>query len=77
MKLLRSTLLSLALASPLICTANFTQGLMAFDQGKFGEALDLWTRAASDGHSQAQFNLAVMWEQGIGTEKNLTKAFFW
>jgi len=77
MKLLRSTLLSLALAHPLICTANFSQGLMAFDQGKFVEALDLWTRAAGDGHSQAQFNLAVMWEQGIGTEKNLSKAFFW
>lgn len=77
MNLLKTTFLSLTLCAPLICAASFSQGLLAFDQGRFVEAFNLWTRSANDGHSQAQFNLAVMFEQGIGTEKNLQKAFFW
>ena len=77
MKLFKTGFLSLTLSFPLLCAANFSQGLIAFDQGKFVEAFNVWTLAANDGHSQAQFNLAIMFEQGIGTEKNLQKAFFW
>ncbi len=77
MKFLKTIILPLIFGVPFLCMANFTQGSQAFDQGNYSEAFKIWTHAAEGGHSQAQFNLAVMFEQGIGIEKNLTKAFFW
>jgi len=37
----------------------------------------LYRKAAENGNIKAQFNLATLYENGEGTEKNLEKAFYW
>ena len=58
----------------LVSASAFEQGLDAYDKGKYAEAIDLWTRLANDGHQGALFNLAVMYEQGVGVGKDLKQA---
>jgi len=37
----------------------------------------LYKKAAENGHNQAQYNLALSYINGEGTEKNLEKAIYW
>ena len=57
--------------STLVSASTFEQGLDAYDKGKYSVAVELWTRLANEGHQGAQFNLAVMYEQGVGVGKDL------
>ncbi len=41
------------------------------------EALYWYQKAAKNGLDMAQYNLALLYENGEGTEKNLKKAFYW
>ena len=41
-----------------------------------GTYKDLYN-AAENGNDNAQFNLALSYQNGEGTEKNLEKAFYW
>jgi ATP-dependent protease ClpP protease subunit len=58
----------------LVSASGFAQGLDAYDKGKYSEAVELWTRLANDGHQGALFNLAVMYEHGVGVRKDLKQA---
>jgi ATP-dependent protease ClpP protease subunit len=60
--------------STLVSASTFEQGLDAYDKGKYSEAVELWTRLANEGHEGAQFNLAVMYEQGVGVGKDLKQS---
>jgi hypothetical protein len=55
----------------------FEAGLKAFDQGKYEEALALWMPLAEGGRAAAQFNIAVMYEQGLGVGKSDVEAARW
>ena len=48
----------------------FDAGLKAFDKGQYQEALRLWLPLAEIGRASAQFNIAVMYEQGLGVAKD-------
>jgi len=39
------------------------------------EAIEWYNKSVDQGNSNAQFNLAVCYEHGVGVEKNLQKAF--
>jgi ATP-dependent protease ClpP protease subunit len=70
-----AVLVALSLCVPTFVSASaFEQGLDAFDKGKYPEAVELWTRLANEGHQGAQFNLAVMYEQGVGVGKDLKQS---
>lgn len=77
MKLSKITVLFFLLTTGSYCFANFSEGLAAYDLGNYQEAHRLWSQSATKGDLQSQFNLAVIYEQGLGVEKNLQKAFFW
>jgi TPR repeat protein len=52
----------------------FEQGMDAYTLGDFPKALSLWQTLADEGDVQAQFELAWMYTNGLGTEKNLDAA---
>jgi len=50
-------------------SANFQRGLDAADRGDFLTALREWTPIAEQGHTNAQFNLGLMYDLGRGVPK--------
>jgi len=55
----------------------FEAGLKAFDQGNYPEALKHWLPLAEQGRASAQYNIAVMYEQGLGVNKDDTQSARW
>jgi len=55
----------------------FAEGVKAFDSGKNEEAFRLWMPLARQGTSQAQFNIAFMYEKGLGVAKSDVEAARW
>ncbi|MBO7081127.1 MAG: sel1 repeat family protein [Neisseriaceae bacterium] len=84
--MLLSLLLLTACSNPLIggvaCTVGVTEGCyetaLAYDSNKESKkALSYYQKAALKGHPEAQFNLAVMYNTGEGTERDESKAALW
>lgn len=48
-----------------------------YDKEKYQEALEVWTRSADQGVPEAKYQLGLMYEKGLGTEKDLVKAYGW
>jgi hypothetical protein len=63
--------------SPSAAAGSFAAGVKAFDQGRPQEAFALWLPLAEQGMAAAQFNLAVLYEQGLGVAKNDVEAARW
>jgi TPR repeat protein len=61
----------------LSATMDFNAAGVAYENSEFKKALRLLENAAKLGHARAQFNLAVMYENGIGVLANPQKAFEW
>ena len=51
--------------------------MKAFDSGKHEEAFRLWMPLAREGKSQAQFNIAFMYEKGLGVARSDVEAARW
>ncbi len=56
---------------------SFAAGVKAFDQGKHREAFMLWLPLAEQGKAEAKFNIAVMYEGGLGVVKSDIEAARW
>ena len=75
-------LLSLCLTALLIgissgVYANSAKGAIAFKQGEYQKAYEIWLKAAENGDADAQFNIAVMLENGQGISRDLFSALKW
>lgn len=57
--------------------ASFDAGLKAYDKGDHAQALQIWLPLAEQGKPSAQFNIAMMYEQGLGTPKDDVQAARW
>ncbi len=57
--------------------AHFESGLNAIDANNMPLAFKEFLEAAKDGHADSQFNVALMYEQGLGVSKNEKEAFSW
>lgn len=55
----------------------FQKGLEEYNAGRHDIALRLFLKAANQGYGKAQFQCAIMYENGEGTEQNLGKASDW
>jgi TPR repeat protein len=58
-------------------TVNFEAGLKAVDANNMQQAFKDFMLSAKEGHTFAQFNVALMYEQGLGIGKNEKEAVFW
>jgi TPR repeat protein len=57
---------------------RFKEGVAAYESGRYVEAAALWEDVASrENHIAAQFNLGLLYEQGLGVQKQLGKAAHW
>jgi TPR repeat protein len=55
---------------------NYSEGFGGVPQDK-QKAFELYTQAAEQGNINAQFDLAVMYEEGDGIPKDIKKAVYW
>ena len=67
----------LAWLSPLPATADFTEGLAAYDGGDYAAAFAEWRPLAHNGHAAAQIALADLYMQGYGVPRNPAMAVHW
>ncbi len=63
------------LSSPVL--AGFTEGVAAYESGNVPLAVKEFRAAAEEGHADSQFNLGLMYEQGIGVSKDEKEAVDW
>ena len=57
--------------------ANFDAGIAAYQANDLPLAFKEFLEAATAGHADSQFNLALMYEQGIGVGKDEKEAVVW
>ena len=70
-----SVLLASLVSSPVV--AGFEEGIAAFQANNLPLAYKEFRAAAEEGHADSQFNLGLMYEQGIGVDKNENEAIVW
>jgi uncharacterized protein len=76
-KVFATLLLGLSLISAPSWGADFDKGLAAAQSGDFETALREWTPLAKQGHVQAQYNLALMYDNGEGVPQDYKTAVKW
>ena len=57
--------------------ANFEAGIVAYQANDLPLAYTAFLAAAEEGHADSQFNVGLMYEQGIGVGKNEKDAVLW
>ncbi len=57
--------------------AAFDKAMQAYDSGKFEQSYKMFLVLAEQGNEDAQFNLGLMYLDGLGVQKDLIKAYAW
>jgi len=57
--------------------ADFDKGMTAYRSGDYQAALAEWRLLAESGHATAQYNLGLMYEQGMGVPQDHARAVAW
>ena len=65
------------LQTPTVGVANFEAGINAANVNNMPLAFKEFLIAAKEGHVFAEFNVGLMYEQGLGVEKDVHEAFYW
>jgi len=68
-------ILLLSLAAPAL--ADFEAGVAAARAGDYATALREWRPLAEQGHRDAQFNLGLLYENGLGVPRDAAAAAAW
>jgi uncharacterized protein len=77
---LKATLVMLGLlcsASGAVIAGPFEDGLKAFERGNYPTAMRLLRPLAAEGDATAQYNVGVMYEEGLGVSIDYTEAVGW
>jgi len=56
---------------------DFEVGVEAYDRGDYDTALNEFRPLAEQGHPKAQYNLGVMYAEGLGVQKDYVLAHMW
>ena len=65
------------LTSNVVWSANYNQGLTAYNNGDYATALLEWKPLAEQGNADAQYNLGVMYYKGQGVIQDNVYAHMW
>lgn len=68
---------ALVLSASQSVAAPFEAGLNAMEREHYATAFRAWKGLADDGESEAQNNIAYLYEQGLGVKQSYTKAIEW
>ena len=58
-------------------TTSVEKGIKAYDNRNYGEAFRIFSQVAVIGGPEVHFRLGLMYAEGVGTEKNISKANYW
>ena len=61
----------------IIGCSDYRKARSAYEAGDYAKALQIFEQLSQAGDSQAQYDLSLMYLQGIGTNKNLEKGWTW
>lgn len=67
----------LAFSSSALLAGELDDGFNAFTAGNYEQALRLWLPLAEKDDDKAQYNLGILYQKGLGVEKNPKTAFIW
>ncbi|HEX5337816.1 MAG TPA: tetratricopeptide repeat protein [Gallionella sp.] len=73
----RIAILCLFMTVSTAAIAGFDEGLTAFNNKDYVNAIKEWESLAIQGDENAQYNLGVMYYQGIGVAKDDKQAIYW
>ena len=68
---------SLLFVATLAWAGAYEDGVAAYDRQQFDTARKLWLPLAEQGNAAAQFNVAVLYEKGLGAPANVAEAARW
>ena len=54
--------------------AEYKRGLTAYQQGDYDGALAIWQPLADAGYPAAQFNIGMLYQNGVGVDQDLSTA---
>ena len=57
--------------------AGFDEGVAAYNRGDFATAIREWRPLAEQGNAKAQYNLGVMYDEGLGVPQDYVQAHMW
>ena len=57
--------------------ADTAAGMQAFKNKEYGKAFQEWKAGADAGQAEAQFDLGVLYAQGLGVQRDMTTAERW
>ena len=71
--------LGLLLANPgsALALAEFDDGMAAAKRGNYRAAFEIWLPLATAGDNRAQYNLAVLYDKGVGVPQDYAEAAKW
>ena len=70
-------LFTLLIVSFKVAYAGLDEGVSAYERGDYNAAYEEFFQLAKDGDSTAQYNLGLLYEQGLGVQYNRDKAVSW
>ena len=76
----RSLMVVLLLAAAALSApagADFKTGLEAYKRGDYRASFGQWKPLAEAGNAPAQFNLGILYENGLGVAKDAIEAYRW
>ncbi|MCZ7597638.1 MAG: sel1 repeat family protein [Gammaproteobacteria bacterium] len=56
---------------------TFEDGVDAYDTEDYARAVEIWEALAQEGHVMSQYNLGLLYENGLGVPQRHDLAFFW
>lgn len=56
---------------------RFQEAAMAFREGRYDQAVVVWSKMARGGHAEAQYNLGALYAAGLGVPHSPEKAHDW
>ena len=57
--------------------ADFTDGIRAYEAGDYGTAMAAWLPLAEEGDPSAMYNVALMYDHGLGVAVDKARAIRW
>lgn len=63
--------------APVEATGSAAHAYEAFLSGRYEEAIAMWLPLANDGNASAQFNIGVMYANGLGVDRDMGVAMSW
>ena len=66
-----------ALAFRAQAASNFEAGVLAYDAGEYEIAFNIWLPLAEENDLAAQYNVAILFEHGLGVQTDLDTALGW